>query len=63
MRPAVVVFGAIGTVEIATICDVQTALQRFAVEQTPTRFQNVIAVKFAADFVQELHATNRKDSV
>ena len=63
MRPAVVVFGAIGAIEIATICDVQAALQGFSVEETLTRFQNVIAGKFAADLVQELHATNRKDSV
>ena len=63
MRPAVVVLGAIGTIEIATVRDIKTALQRSAVEKTLTRFQNVIAGKFAADFVQELHATDRKDSV
>ena len=56
MRPAVVVLGAIGTIEIATVRDVKTALQRFAVEQTLARFQNIIAGKFAADFVQKLHA-------
>src|SRR5436190_17895040 len=38
MRPAIVVFGAIGTVEIPTVRDVKTALQRFAVGQTLTRF-------------------------
>ena len=63
MRPAIVVFGAVGTIEIATVRDVKAALQGFAVEETLTRFQNVIAGKFPADFVQELHATNRKDSV
>src|SRR6266480_1361957 len=52
VRPAVVVFGAIGTVEIATVRDVKTALQRFPIEETLTRFQNVIAGKFAADFIQ-----------
>ena len=56
MRPAVVVLGAIGTIEITTIRHVKTALQRFAVEETLTGFQNVIAGKFAADFVEKLHA-------
>src|SRR6202040_1353729 len=61
--PAVVIFGAIGTIEIAPIRDVQAALQGFAVEETLTRFQDVIAGKFATDFVEELHAVDRKDSV
>ena len=56
MRPAIVVFGAIGTIEIATVRDVKAALQRFAVEQTLTRFQNVIAGEFTADFAKKLHA-------
>ena len=56
MRPAVVVLGAIGTIEITTIRDVKTALQRFAVDEALTRFQNIIAGKFSADFVEELHA-------
>ncbi len=56
MRPAVVVLGAIGTIEITTIRYVKTALQRFAVEEALARFQNVIAGKFAADFVEKLHA-------
>jgi len=56
MRPAVVVLGAIGTIEITTIRHVKTALQRFAVDQALARFQNVIAGKFAADFVEKLHA-------
>jgi hypothetical protein len=38
-------------------------LEGFAVQETLTRFQNIIAGKFAADFVQELHAANQKDSV
>ena len=63
MRPAVVVLGAIGTIEITTIRHVKTALQRFTIKKTLTRFQNVVAGKFAADFVQELHETNRKESV
>src|SRR6266480_5586365 len=55
MRPAVVVLGAIGTIEIATVRDVKTALQGFAVEETLTRFQNVIAGKFAANIFDNLH--------
>ena len=56
MRQAVVVLGAIGTIEITAICHVKAALQRFAVDEALARFQNVIAGKFAADFVQKLHA-------
>ena len=56
MRPAVVVFGAIGAIEIAAVRDVKAALQRSAVEQTLTGFQNVIAGKFAAYFTEKLHA-------
>ena len=56
MRPAVVVLGAIGTIKVATVCDVKTALQRFPVEETHTGFQNVIAGEFAADLVEKLHA-------
>ena len=52
MRPAIVVFGAIGTIEIATVRDVKTALQRFPVEETLTRLQNVIAGEFTADFAK-----------
>src|SRR6266404_1638167 len=56
VRPAVVVFGAIGTIEIATIRDVKAALQRLAVEETLTRFQDIIAGKFAANVFDNLHA-------
>jgi hypothetical protein len=56
MRPAVVVFGAIGTIEIATVGDVKTALQRFPVEETLDRLQNAIAGEFTADFAKKLHA-------
>src|SRR6266550_4530264 len=56
VRPAVVVLGAIGTIKIATVRDVKTALQRFPVEETHTGFQNVIAGEFAADLVEKLHA-------
>jgi len=56
MRPAVIVLSAIGTIKIATVRDVKTALQRFTVEEALSRFQKVIAGKFAADFVEKLHA-------
>ena len=63
MRPAVVVLSAIGTIEITAVRYVKAALQRLAVEKTLTRLQNVIAGKFAADFVENLHAIGRKDLV
>jgi hypothetical protein len=56
MRPAVIVLSAIGTIEITTIRDIKAALERFTVEEALSRFQNVIAGKFAADFVEKLHA-------
>jgi len=52
MRPAVVVLSAISTIEVTTIRHIKTALQRSAIEKTLTRFQNVIARKFAADLVE-----------
>ena len=63
MRPAVVVLGAIGTIEIATIRDIKTALQRFAIEQTHARFPNIIAGKFTAGVFQSLHAALVRFSV
>src|SRR5438552_14517666 len=62
VRPAVVVLGAISTIEIATVRHVKTALQRFAVEQTLTRFQHVIAGEFTADFTEEFHAMMKEHS-
>ena len=62
MRPAVVVLGAIGTIEITTIRHVKTALQRFAVDEALARFQNVIAGKFAADFTEKLHVLMNEHS-
>jgi hypothetical protein len=56
MRPAIVVFGAIGAIEVALVRHVKAALQRFAIEKTLTRFQNVIAGEFATDFIEKLHA-------
>jgi hypothetical protein len=60
MRPAIVVFGAIGAIEVATIRHVKAALQRFAIEKTLTGFHNVVAGKFAADFVENLHAVDER---
>ena len=56
MRLRVIVFGAIGAIEVALIGQVNTALQRFAVEKTLTGFEKVIAGKFAADLLYSLHA-------
>ena len=56
MRPSVVVLGVIGTIEIATVRDVKTALKRFPVEETLGRLQNAIAGEFTADFAKKLHA-------
>ena len=58
MQPAIVVFSAISAIEVAPVRYIKTALQRFAIEKTLTRFQNVIAGKFATDFVEELHAVD-----
>jgi hypothetical protein len=62
MRPAVVVLGAIRTIQIAAVRDIKTALQRLAIEKTLTGFHNVIAGKFAPDFVEELHAMMKEDA-
>ena len=56
MRPAIVVFSAISAIEVALVRHVKTALQRFAVEKTLAGFQNVIARKFTADFIEKFHA-------
>jgi hypothetical protein len=37
-------------------------LQRSAVEQPLTRFQNVVAGKFAADFTEKLHSMMKEHS-
>src|SRR5215813_15400537 len=63
MRPAVIVFGAISAVQIALVRHVQTALQRLSVFETLSRFQDVVAGEFAADFVQQLHAVERYEVV
>ena len=50
MWPAIIVLGAIGTIEVTTVRHIKAALQRFPVEETPARFQNVVTGKLAADF-------------
>ena len=56
MRPAIIVFSAISAIEVALVRHIETALQRFAITETLSRFQDVVAGKFAADFTEELHA-------
>jgi hypothetical protein len=56
MRPAIVVFSAISAIEIALVRYIKAALQRLAITETLSRFQDVVAGKFAADFTEELHA-------
>ena len=56
MRPAIVVFSAISAIEVALVRYIKTALQRFAVDEPFTRFQNVVAGEFATDFIEKLHA-------
>jgi hypothetical protein len=63
MRPAVVVLSAIGAIEITTIGDIKTTLEGFAIEETLTRFQNVIAGEFPASVFESLHAAWTKPSV
>ena len=63
MRAAIVILGAVGTIEIAAVCDIKAALQRFAIEKTLTRLQNVIAGKFAADFVEKFHTIMKEHAV
>ena len=55
MRPAVVVFRAISAIEVASVRHIKAALQRSAVFETLSRFQDVVAGEFAADFVEKLH--------
>ena len=59
MWPTVVVFGAISAIEVALVRHIKAALQRFAVFETLRRFQDVVAGKFTADFVEQLHAVDR----
>jgi hypothetical protein len=62
MRPAIVVFGTITAIEVAPVRYVKATLQRFAVSETLSRFQNVIAGKFATDFIEKLHAMMKEEA-
>ena len=62
MWPAIVVFGAIGTIEITAVRNVKAALQRFPIEETLTRFENIITGEFTADFAKKLHAMMKEHS-
>ena len=42
--------------------DIKTALKRFAVEETLAGCQNVIAVKFRADFAPKLHTMVKENA-
>src|SRR4051812_26463051 len=56
MWPGVIVFSAISAIQVALVRYIKTALQRFAVDEPFTRFQNVIAGEFARNFIEKLHA-------
>jgi hypothetical protein len=55
MRAAVIVFGAIGAVQIAAVGYIETALQRLPIEQALARLRDIIARKFASNFVEKVH--------
>ena len=55
MRLRVVVFRAVRAIEIALIGQVKAALERLAVENALTGFEQVIAGEFAADFIEQVH--------
>src|ERR1051326_6156251 len=51
----VIVFDAIGAIEIALGGKIETALQRLAIEEPLARFEQVVAGKFAADSIKQVH--------
>ena len=55
MRLRVIVLSAIGAIEIAFIGEVEAALQRLPVEKALAGFEQVVAGKFAADFIEQVH--------
>ena len=55
MRLRVIVFGAIGAIEVALVGEIETALQRLAIEEALAGFEQVIAGKFPADFIEQIH--------
>jgi hypothetical protein len=52
MRLRVIVFCAVRAIEVALVREVETALKWFSVENTLPGFQQVVAGKFAANFVE-----------
>jgi hypothetical protein len=52
VRTAIVVFGAISTIEITAVCHVKAALRRSLVRKPLAGLQNVVAGEFATDFVE-----------
>ena len=56
MRPAIVIFSTVSAIEVALVCHVKAALQRLAVMETLSRFQDVVAGEFATDFIEKLHS-------
>jgi hypothetical protein len=55
MRLRVIVFGAVGAIEIALVRQVKAALERLAVEKTLAGFEQIIAGKFPADLIEQIH--------
>src|SRR5205085_4386252 len=55
MRLRVIVLGAIGAIEVALVGEVEAALQRLPVEKAFAGFEQVVAGKFAADFIEQVH--------
>ncbi len=55
MRLRVIVFRAVGAIEIALIGQVEAALERLAIEDALAGFEQVIAGEFAADFIEQVH--------
>src|SRR5450631_2239902 len=61
MRLRVIVFRAVGAIEVALIGEVEAALQRLAVENTLSGFEQVIPGKFPANLVEQVHVDPRWD--
>ena len=56
MRLRVIVFRAVGAIEVALIGQIETALERLAIENALSGFEQVIPGKFAADLIEQVHA-------
>ena len=60
MRLRVIVFRAVGTIEIAFVGEVKTTLKRLAVEKPFPGFEKIVAGKFAADFIEQVHVIRKR---